>query len=197
LIQNDKGKYIPATVTESDCSDRKKKIINSVISHFIDYIPSGRDAKDFIRSAYRTRDSTEIYVALRLPVLRKLLDVNTRKAFRDILDLHGGQRQQTRFGSDSTSAQLIPRALCSKQNLDRIEVLMRNRLEAKQQQRASFPSRILPMHSGLSLFDSNYGSESPTQEPPMNILKLQDIIGLSDENESDEIETQVVKLEPQ
>ena len=74
----------------SDCSDRKKKIINSVISHFIDCIPSGRDAKDFIRSAYRTRDSTEIYVALRLPVLRKLLDVNTRKAFRDILDLHGG-----------------------------------------------------------------------------------------------------------
>ena len=39
-----------------------------------------------------------------------------------------GQRQQTRFGSDSTSAQLIPRALCSKQNLDRIELLMRNRL---------------------------------------------------------------------
>ena len=29
------------------------------------------------------------------------------------------------------------------------------------------------MHSGLSLFDSNYGNESPTQEPPMNILKLQ------------------------
>ena len=75
---------------KSDCSDRKKKIINSVISHFIDCIPNGRDAKDFIRSAYRTRDSTEIYVALRLPVLRKLLDVNTRKAFRDILDLHGG-----------------------------------------------------------------------------------------------------------
>lgn len=45
--------------------------------------------------------------------------------------------------------------------------------EAKQQQRTSFPSRILPMHSGLSLFDSNYGSESPTQEPPLNILKLQ------------------------
>ena len=41
-------------------------------------------------TAYRTRDSAEIYVALRLPVLRKLLDVNTRKAFRDILDLHGG-----------------------------------------------------------------------------------------------------------
>jgi len=53
------------------------------------------------------------------------------------------------------------------------------------------------MHSGLSLFDSNYGSESPTQEPPMNILKLQDIIGLSDENEIDDVETQVVKLEPQ
>ena len=45
--------------------------------------------------------------------------------------------------------------------------------EAKQQQRTSFPSRILPMHSGLSLFDSNYGSESPTQEPSMSILKLQ------------------------
>ena len=45
--------------------------------------------------------------------------------------------------------------------------------DAKQQQRTSFPSRILPMHSGLSLFDSNYRSESPTQEPSMNILKLQ------------------------
>ena len=28
-------------------------------------------------------------------------------------------------------------------------------------------------------------------------MKIQDIIGLSDENEIDEIETQVVKLEPQ
>ena len=66
-------------------------MINSIISHFIDHIPPDRDPKDFIRSAYRTRDSCEVFVALRLPVLRKLLDNNTRKIFRDVLDMHGGQ----------------------------------------------------------------------------------------------------------
>lgn len=78
-----------------------------MISHFIDCIPNGRDAKDFIRSAYRTRDSTEIYVALRLPVLRKLLDVNTRKAFRDILDLHGGNQLQRSLQSDKQNIQPV------------------------------------------------------------------------------------------
>ena len=80
--------------------------------------------------------------------MRKLLDVNARKAFKDILDVHGGifvkntefqniikiflgQRQQTRFGSDSTSAQLIPRELCSLENLNRIEELMRQRMGKK------------------------------------------------------------------
>ena len=73
------------------------RIINTVIGHFINNIPEGRDPKDFIRSSYRTRDSSDIYIALRLPVLRKLLDVNTRKAFRDILDLHGGNLAGTRL----------------------------------------------------------------------------------------------------
>ena len=73
------------------CGDQQQHIINTVIGHFIDNIPAVRDPKDFIRSSYRTRDSSDIYIALRLPVLRKLLDVNTRKAFRDILDLHGGE----------------------------------------------------------------------------------------------------------
>ena len=106
-------------------------MINSIISHFIDHIPTDRDPKDFIRSAYRTRDSCEVFVALRLPVLRKLLDNNMRKVFRDVLDAHGGQRQQTRFGSDSTSAQLIPRALCTTSNLERIEAMMRARTASK------------------------------------------------------------------
>merc|ERR1712227_264254 len=111
--------------------DQQHKIINTVIDHFIDAIPPGRDPKDFLRSSYRTRDSSEVYIALRLPIMRKLLDVNARKAFKDILDVHGGQRQQTRFGSDSTSAQLIPRELCSLENLNRIEELMRQRMEKK------------------------------------------------------------------
>ena len=130
----------------SNFSDQQHKIINTVIGHFIDAIPPGRDPKDFLRSSYRTRDSSEVYIALRLPIMRKLLDVNARKAFKDILDVHGGifvkkyrisvnnlifslgQRQQTRFGSDSTSAQLIPRELCSLENLNRIEELMRQRM---------------------------------------------------------------------
>ena len=72
-------------------------MINSIISHFIDSIPEDRDPKDFIRSAYRTRDSAEVFVALRLPVLRKLLDNSTRKAFRDILDLYGGNLTLSRL----------------------------------------------------------------------------------------------------
>jgi hypothetical protein len=108
-------------------TENMHKIVNAIIAFFLGQIPPNRDPKDFIRSSYRTRDSTEVYLALRLPILRRLLDAETRKVFRDILDSCGGQRQQTRFGSDSTSAQLIPRDLVSKSNLDRIEIMIRNR----------------------------------------------------------------------
>lgn len=108
-------------------TENMHKIVNAIIAFFLGQIPPNRDPKDFIRSSYRTRDSTEVYLALRLPILRRLLDAETRKVFRDILDSCGGQRQQTRFGSDSTSAQLIPRDLVSKTNLDRIELMIRNR----------------------------------------------------------------------
>ena len=83
--------FEPFTKFQTLFSDQQHKIINSVIGHFIDAIPPGRDPKDFLRSSYRTRDSSEVYVALRLPIMRKLLDVNARKAFKDILDVHGGK----------------------------------------------------------------------------------------------------------
>ena len=52
------------------------------------------------------------------------------RILRSIIDPET-QRQQTRFGSDSTSAQLIPRTLCTTANLDRIEAMMRSRMGNK------------------------------------------------------------------
>jgi hypothetical protein len=187
-------------------TENMHKIVNAIIAFFLGQIPPNRDPKDFIRSSYRTRDSTEVYLALRLPILRRLLDAETRKVFRDILDSCGGQRQQTRFGSDSTSAQLIPRDLVSKSTWtgsklwSEIELVSQNQRKClktdfspnlklqkyssmiSEQRKMLQTSRPLGMssmvHSGLSLLPENL--QMLSDSCPQKQFKLGDI--LTDEN---------------
>ncbi|CBY31005.1 unnamed protein product [Oikopleura dioica] len=185
---------IEALIQNPLTTENMHKIVNAIIAFFLGQIPPNRDPKDFIRSSYRTRDSTEVYLALRLPILRRLLDAETRKVFRDILDSCGGQRQQTRFGSDSTSAQLIPRDLVSKTNLDRIEIMIRNRAEQRKMLQTSRPLGMSSMvHSGLSLLPENLQMLSDAACPQKQ-FKLGDI--LTDENSlSFDSEECTVKIE--
>jgi len=175
---------IEALIQHPLTTENMHKIVNAIIAFFLGQIPPNRDPKDFIRSSYRTRDSTEVYLALRLPILRRLLDAETRKVFRDILDSCGGQRQQTRFGSDSTSAQLIPRDLVSKSNLDRIEIMIRNRAEQRKMLQTSRPLGMSSMvHSGLSLLPENLqmlSDSCPQKQFKLGVTPMGDI--LTDEN---------------